>query len=337
MNVTARSYRITTKSSKYIALFAKIIVNVAVRKEDIMKQSVFIPVIGKDFEIYYFNKKYHSEDHLKKYNESSVNFSQLETLFRLHSHDVYEFLVFLGGKCEFFCEGKTYNLRRGDVVVIPPYAVHEANVEDIDKYERIIVMVSKHLMADFSSSSPSMKEDIVYQKTQGSFVLHLHSKNFQNIISLFLEIINRIKNDEENFSFTLHYLLLQALQVIFNPASSTPNLSNKDELDQRFVSILQYIDSHLTEPDLSLERVSNHFHLNKYYFSHYFKKNMNLPFYRYVSLKRLSYSVTLIKQNQFSIETIALKSGFPDYSSFYRLFKREYNLSPKNLQKEYKN
>ncbi|MBT2658528.1 AraC family transcriptional regulator [Bacillus sp. ISL-18] len=301
-----------------------------------MKQSVFIPVKGKDFEIYYFNKKYHSEDHLKKYNESAVNFSQLEeTLFRLHSHDVYEFLVFLGGECEFFCEGKNYFLKRGDVVAIPPYAVHEANVKDIKQYERIILHISRHIMEDFSSSSPSLKENIVYQKTYGSYVLHLHSKYFQEMISLFHEIINRIKNDEENFSFTLHYLLFQALQIIFNPEGSLANLSIKDQVDQRFVSILEYIELHLTEPDLSLERVSNHFHLNKYYFSHYFKKNMNLPFYRYVSLKRLSYSVTLIKQNEFSIETIAIKCGFPDYSSFYRLFKKEYNLSPKNLQKEY--
>ncbi|ULT57366.1 AraC family transcriptional regulator [Neobacillus drentensis] len=303
-----------------------------------MKQSVFIPVMGKDFEIYYFNKKYHSEDHLKKYNESAVNFSQLEeTLFRLHSHDVYEFLVFLSGECEFFCEGKNYFLKRGDVVAIPPYAVHEANVKDITQYERIILHISRHIMEDFSSSSPSLKENIVYQKTHGSYVLHLHSKYFQEMISLFHEIINRIKNDEENFSFTLHYLLFQALQIIFNPEGSLANLSIKDQVDQRFVSILEYIELHLTEPDLSLEKVSNHFHLNKYYFSHYFKKNMNLPFYRYVSLKRLSYSVTLIKQNEFSIETIAIKCGFPDYSSFYRLFKKEYNLSPKNLQKEYIN
>ncbi|MEH7118628.1 AraC family transcriptional regulator [Neobacillus vireti] len=302
-----------------------------------MKQSVFIPVMGKDFEIYYFNKKYYSEDRLRKYNESAEEFSQLETLFRLHSHDVYEFLVFLGGECEFFCEGKTYFLKRGDVVVIPPYAVHEANVKDINQYERIILTVSGHIMADFASSSPTLKENMINQKTQGSFVLHLHTKNFQEVTSLFHDLIKRIKNDNENLSFTFHYILFQALQIIFHPESSMANLSSKDQLDQRFSAILDYIETHLTEPDLSLEKVSNHFHLNKYYFSHYFKKNMNLPFYRYVSLKRLSFSVTLIKQNQYSIETIAMKCGFPDYSSFYRLFKKEYNLSPKNLQKEYKN
>jgi transcriptional regulator GlxA family with amidase domain len=63
---------------------------------------------------------------------------------------------------------------------------------------------------------------------------------------------------------------------------------------------------------------------------------MNLPFYRYVSLKRLARAVTMIKQNQNSIEDVATKCGFTDYSSFYRLFKKEYNLSPKNLQKEFR-
>ncbi|NIK78771.1 AraC-like DNA-binding protein [Paenibacillus castaneae] len=302
-----------------------------------MNPSVLIPVISNGFEINYFGKNNPSHDWLLENHESSDHFSQVENLFRLHRHDVTEILVFLDGECEFFCEGHTYSLRRGDVVVIPPYAVHQAVVKNFDNYERIIVSVNECLMNDFISSSPTMKENIVYQKTQGSYVLHLHSKNFQHILSLLQDIIQKITIGENNYPFSINYLFFQVLQDIFDPTSSMPNLSNKNELDQRFVAILEYIESNLTKPDLSLDNVSNYFHLNKYYFSHYFKKNMNLPFYRYVSLKRLSYAITLIKQNQISIEKIALKCGFSDYSSFYRLFKKEYNLSPKKSQKEYKN
>lgn len=301
-----------------------------------MNPSVLIPVISNGFEINYFGKNNPSHNWLLENHESSDHFSQVENLFRLHRHDVTEFLVFLDGECEFFCEGHTYSLRRGDVVVIPPYAVHQAVVKNFDNYERIIVSVNERLMNDFISSSPSMKENIVYQKTQGSYVLHLYSKNFQHILSLLQDIIQKITIGENNYPFSINYLFFQVLQDIFDPASSMPNLSNKNELDQRFVAILEYIESNLTKPDLSLDNVSNYFHLNKYYFSHYFKKNMNLPFYRYVSLKRLSYAVTLIKQNQISIEKIALKCGFSDYSSFYRLFKKEYSLSPKKSQMEYK-
>ncbi|MCR8657232.1 helix-turn-helix domain-containing protein [Paenibacillus endoradicis] len=302
-----------------------------------MKQSLLIPVTNIGFEINYFIKKNPYYNWLKSEDISWEDFSQIENLFRLHRHDVMEILVFLEGECEFFCEGKSYSLKKGDVVVIPPYAVHQATVKDFDNYERIIINISEHLLDDFISSSPSMKEHIVQHKTTGSYVLHLHSKTFQNILSLLEQLNDKIAIEKDNFSFSTTYLFFQFIQVIFDPASSRPNLNNNNEQDQRFLSILEYIELHLIEPDLCLENVSKHFHLNKYYFSHYFKKNMNLSFYRYVSLKRLAYAVTMIKQNQISIEKIALKCGFLDYSSFYRLFKKEYNLSPKKLQQDYKN
>ncbi|OMF34660.1 AraC family transcriptional regulator [Paenibacillus sp. FSL H8-0548] len=302
-----------------------------------MKQSILIPVLSTGFEMNYFGRNNPSHDWLMENNESSEHFSQVENLFRLHRHDVMEILVFLDGECEFFCEGHTYSLRRGDVVVIPPYAVHQAVVKNFDNYERIIISISEHLMDDFISSSPALKENMVYQKTQGSYVMHLHSKNFQVILASLQDILQKKTISEKTYPFSINYLLFQVLQDILDPASSMPNLSNKNELDQRFLAILEYIESNLTDPDLSLANVSNYFHLNKYYFSHYFKKNMSLPFYRYVSLKRLSYAATMIKQNQISIEEIALKCGFSDYSSFYRLFKKEYSLSPKKSQKEFKN
>ncbi|AXI08113.1 AraC family transcriptional regulator [Oceanobacillus zhaokaii] len=301
-----------------------------------MKKPILIPVVNQGFEINYLNPKNQSNDWHKKFNNSAEMFSQLESLFQLHMHDVLEILIFLEGECEFFCEGKTYHLKRGDVVVIPPYAVHRAIVKDIDSYERIIVSISEDLMEDFISSSPALQENIILQKTQGSYVLHLHSQNFEDAISLVDEIVNQMNSGQKAYSFALHYQLFQMLQVIYNPEISKPNFSKKDELDNRFVSVLDYIETYLTDPELSLDKVSNHFHLNKYYFSHYFKKNMNLPFYRYVSLKRLSFAVTMIKQNQISMEKIALDCGFHDYSSFYRLFKKEYNLSPKKFQREYK-
>ncbi|KWW20532.1 MULTISPECIES: AraC family transcriptional regulator [Peribacillus] len=302
-----------------------------------MKQSNLIPVINRGFNIHYFSKKHPSHDWLKIHDKSPEEFSKIESLFQLHQHDVLEVLVFLDGECDFFCEGKTYPLKRGDVVIIPPYAVHKANVKKMDRYERIIISVSEHLLNDFLSSSPTMKENIIYQKTLDTHVLHLHTKHFQTIIFLLDEITQNIDKGEENLPFTLNYQLFQVLQTIFDSSNSKASHGNKDELDQRFLSIVEYIESHFTDQDLSLDIVANHFHLNKYYFSHYFKKNMNLPFYRYVSLKRLSFAVTMIKKNQISIEKVALHCGFLDYSSFYRLFKKEYNISPKKLQKRFQN
>ncbi|MEH7224471.1 AraC family transcriptional regulator [Bacillus sp. JJ1566] len=301
-----------------------------------MKESTFMPVLNEDFEVYYWSKKYQSHEWVRKPDKSLENYSEIEPLFRLHSHDAMEVLVFLGGECEFFCEGQIYSLTKGDVVIIPPYAVHKAEVSDFDNYERIVSTISKSLLAEFLSISPDMSDSIIYHKTLGSYVVHLHSKNLKEVLSLYQEISNRIKVNSDAYSFALHYLLFQAMQIILNPESSEPKNSKSSDADQRLNLIIEYIDKHLTDPEMNLDNVSSHFHLNKYYFSHYFKNHMKVPFYRYVLLKRLATAVALIQQNELSIEEIATKCGFQDYSSFYRLFKKEYNLSPKNLQKEFR-
>ncbi|MEH7388543.1 AraC family transcriptional regulator [Bacillus sp. JJ1521] len=301
-----------------------------------MVESTFMPVLNENFEVYYWSKKFHSHDWGRKPLTSLENYSEIEPLFRLHSHDAMEILVFLGGECEFFCEGQIYSLTKGDVVIIPPYAVHKAEVSDFDNYERIVSTISNSLLAEFLSISPFMSDSIIYHKTQGSYVVHLHSQNLKEILSLFQEISNRIKNNSDPNSFSLHYLLFRAMEIILNPASSEPTKSVRSDADQRLHSIIEFVEKHLTDPEMNLDNVSDHFHLNKYYFSHYFKNHMKVPFYRYVLLKRLATAVAFIQQNELSIEEIAIKCGFQDYSSFYRLFKKEYNLSPKNLQKEFR-
>ncbi|MEH7380272.1 helix-turn-helix domain-containing protein [Bacillus sp. JJ1533] len=301
-----------------------------------MKESTFMPVLNENFEVYYWSKKYQSHDWGRRPDASLENYSEIEPLFRLHSHDSMEVLIFLGGECEFFVEGQTYTLTKGDVVIIPPYAVHKAKVNDFDNYERIVSTISKSLLDEFLSMSPFMSDSIIHHKTLGSYVVHLHSKNLQDILSLFQEISNRIKGKSDPYSFSLQYLLFRVMEIILNPSSSEPTSSLSSDADQRLHSIIEYIEEHLTDPEMNLDNVSNHFHLNKYYFSHYFKKHMKVPFYRYVLLKRLATAVAFIQQNELSIEEIATKCGFQDYSSFYRLFKKEYNLSPKNLQKEFR-
>lgn len=301
-----------------------------------MKESTFMPILNENFEVYYWSKKYRSHDWSRQPDKSLENYSEIEPLYRLHSHDYMEVLIFLGGECEFIVEGQLYSLTKGDVVIIPPYAVHKADVSDFNNYERIVSTISKSLLSEFLSISPSISDSIIYHNTQGSYVVHLHSKKLKEILSLFQKISNRIKEDSDLNSFALQYLLFRAFEMLLNPASSGPSKSLSRDPDQRLQSIIEYIEKHLTDSEMNLDNVSSHFHLNKYYFSHYFKENMKVPFYRYVLLKRLATAVALIKQNELSIEEIATKCGFQDYSSFYRLFKKEYNISPKNLQKEFR-
>ena len=65
--------------------------------------------------------------------------------------------------------------------------------------------------------------------------------------------------------------------------------------------------------------------------SHLFKQKMGVSFYRHVTQRRLIAAKQLIEQGAL-LEDVCLQVGFTDYSGFYRAFKQEYGISPRQYR-----
>ena len=65
--------------------------------------------------------------------------------------------------------------------------------------------------------------------------------------------------------------------------------------------------------------------------SHLFKQKMGVSFYRYVTQRRRIAAKSLIEDGV-SLEEVAVRSGFQDYSGFYRAFKQEFGISPRQYR-----
>jgi len=97
--------------------------------------------------------------------------------------------------------------------------------------------------------------------------------------------------------------------------------------DSTVYNVLGYINEHYNE-NLTLDDLANRFFISKYHLSREFQRLVGSSVHRYIVQKRLVMAKQMLSNGKPSSE-VYQSCGFGDYSNFYRAFKAEYQISPK--------
>ena len=81
-------------------------------------------------------------------------------------------------------------------------------------------------------------------------------------------------------------------------------------------------------PDLTLEKMADHFKTGKRTLNRMFKKQLNLSPIQYVIAKRMRYAVQLLNSNTLSIKDVAEECGYKSTSFFIAEFKKHFQATP---------
>lgn len=130
---------------------------------------------------------------------------------------------------------------------------------------------------------------------------------------------------EENMAVTMSYEWFQ--DEIRNWIQRLSEYRNHERIDVLEAAI-QYIEEHLFEEDLSLEKVAGKLGLTPTYFSHYFKKHTNETFVQHRMRKRIDKAKQLLAVPHYKIIDIVAEVGYESYPHFTRVFKKATGYSP---------
>ena len=251
----------------------------------------------------------------------------------VHQHDFYEVYFFIGGSVEYSVEGRTYELKSGDLLLINPLELHQPRIApDQQDYERIVLWINKNYLSELCFNKTSLTRCFDSSIPDHTNLLRPTKIQQTYISAMLTELINESKNDSYAVEIASEAILLRFL-VELNRLTITSSMNiKKEEVSSSIIpDVLEYINNHFCEK-LTLSEIADEFFVSKYYLSHAFNNVVGTSVHRYIVLKRLIHAKQMLLSGIRST-TAAENCGFNDYAGFYRAFTAEYGVTPTEFVK----
>lgn len=251
--------------------------------------------------------------------------------FEFHYHNFNKIIIFLSGKVTYLVEGKAYDLKPWDMLLVSHHDIHKPIIDPDITYERIVIW----LQNDFITSQKDRPCDLsacFATANEKSFNLIRLNASLQTKIQTLIHALEDALSSEdfghEVLSQTYFLQLMVYLNRVFAP-EQYENDQSASRYNKQIAEILKYINLNL-DADLSNNTLASVFFLSKYYLMHKFKEETGCTLHSYIQQKRLLHAADLIKGGM-PVLKASSQCGFADYSTFLRAFRKMYGVSPKDF------
>lgn len=235
-----------------------------------------------------------------------------------HIHNRCEIYINLSGDVSFAVEGRLYPVSRGSVIITMPYEYHHCIYHSNAPHQHYWITFSSHGEQDFLKLFFDRKKG-----TDNRLILDEHA--LQETCGLLDALIGDPSDELDRRIKLLHFFQILANAAPVNQAKLL------DKISPDVVAALEYIEHHLCE-DLDIRTLANACHVSVNTLERHFKESLGDTPFAAIRKKRLYRSIAFLRNGD-PVTEAAQKSGFPDYSGYIQLFRKQFGITPGKYKK----
>ena len=258
-------------------------------------------------------------------DDSSIRiwYSDVPWRYEIHDHSAIEILLTLEGMVTYTIEDKVYQVRKGEILIIPQDTAHSLTMEEgSSRYLYLFEPDAIMTMRDIKSMA------IYFNKP---FHLRDGSDAHVRIRELLLRAKDLYEKRELMWNTACYSCILRVYATLgqrYLSGIRPRTADNMRNMDSEVINaVMTYINNHYRE-ELSLENVAGFAGFSRYYFSRSFKKQTGYSFKDYLCQKRLQVAIDLLIRTNRSMRDVAIESGFGSVATFNRVFREKKGCTP---------
>lgn len=250
----------------------------------------------------------------------------------LHSHTFFE-VLYCRNTCgaEYLVGSDRYRLQKGDIILVPPGVSHRPLLPEqmTEPYKRDILWIS----TEFAAMLPQLFPNDFLYKLAETRLLRTAGTPWEYLGDMFRTGVREAEGKKPGWEAVVLGNTLQLMIHLRRAMMDKRARSLQAEKPELLDRVLAYVEAHLDQR-ITLAETARQFYVSESTIAQTFRKKMGVSFYRCVTQRRLISAKVLIADG-IPLEAVSMRVGFSDYSAFYRAFKQEYGISPRqyrNLQ-----
>ncbi|MGN0663326.1 MAG: helix-turn-helix domain-containing protein [Faecalibacterium sp.] len=257
-----------------------------------------------------------------QYNEQSV----------VHSHPYHEMVFPIGGsKVRYSVNGSVYLVSVGQFIYFPAQMYHSGVFNITGPVsDRLVIQIDDSLWQSSRRNANLMGVEWMHDVT----VLDEAACSRWDMRGLILRMAQSAglhpKLRDLVFGAQVAELLLLVTQITGSGQTRAP--SSTSELVARAVA---YLQAHYQEPGLTTSQLAQELYASREHLSRAFKECTMESIHGYLTHLRMQHCRRALAEGA-SVLSACTESGFPDYSSFLKTFRRMYGVTPAEYRAQYR-